>query len=45
MTLGIVGNDGSIQKSTAPDVLTFPEMYEKVNGKKLDGADLEAFIP
>ena len=44
MTLGIVGNDGSISRNPlAPDVLTFPEMYEKVNGKKLDGADLEAF--
>jgi len=44
MTLGIVGSDGSISRNPlAPDVLTFPEMYEKVNGKKLDGADLEAF--
>lgn len=44
MTLGIVNDDGSISRNPlAPDVLTFPEMYEKVNGKKLDGADLEAF--
>lgn len=44
MTLGIVNDDGSISRNPlAPDVLTFPEMYEKANGKKLDGADLEAF--
>ena len=27
----------------APDAPTFPEMYEQVNGKKLEGDDLEAF--
>ena len=44
MTLGIVNDDGSISRNPlAPDVLTFPEMYEKENGKKLDGADLEAY--
>jgi tripartite-type tricarboxylate transporter receptor subunit TctC len=44
MTLGIVNDDGSISRNPlAPDVLTFPEMYEKANGKKLDGADLEAY--
>jgi len=44
MTLGIVNDDGSISRNPlAPDVLTFPEMYEKANGKKLAGADLEAY--
>lgn len=44
MTLGIVGADGTISRNPlAPDVLTFPEMYEKVNAKKLAGDDLEAY--
>ena len=30
-------------ETLAPNAPTFPEMYEKVNGKKLEGDDLEAF--
>ena len=44
MTLGIIGADGSVSRNPlAPDAPTFPEMYEKVNGEKLSGDDLEAF--
>lgn len=44
MTLGIIGADGVVSRNPlAPDAPTFPEMYEKANGKKLDGDDLEAF--
>ena len=44
MTLGIIGADGSVSRNPlAPNAPTFPEMYEKVNGKKLEGADLEAY--
>ena len=44
MTLGIIGADGSVSRNPlAPDAPTFPEMYEKVNGQKLSGDDLEAF--
>ena len=44
MTLGIIGTDGSVSRNPlAPDAPTFPEMYEKINGKKLEGDDLEAF--
>ena len=44
MTLGIIGADGSVTRNPlAPDAPTFPEMYEQVNGKKLEGDDLEAF--
>ena len=44
MTLGIIGADGSVSRNPlAPDAPTFPEMYEKINGKKLEGDDLEAF--
>ena len=44
MTLGIIGADGVVSRNPlAPDAPTFPEMYEKMNGKKLQGDDLEAF--
>jgi hypothetical protein len=44
MTLGIIGADGSVSRNPlAPNAPTFPEMYEKVNGEKLSGDDLEAF--
>ena len=44
MTLGIIGADGVVSRNPlAPDAPTFPEMYEKANGKKLEGDDLEAF--
>ena len=44
MTLGIIGSDGKVTKNPlAPNAPTFPEMYEKVNGKALAGEDLEAF--
>ena len=44
MTLGLVNDDGSISRNPlAPEAPTFPEMYEKVNGKKLSGDDLEAY--
>ena len=44
MTLGIIGADGSVSRNPlAPNAPTFPEMYEKINGKKLEGDDLEAF--
>ena len=44
MTLGIIGSDGKVTKNPlAPNAPTFPEMYEKVNGKALAGDDLEAF--
>ena len=39
MTLGIIGADGSVSRNPlAPNAPTFPEMYEKVNGKKLEGS-------
>ena len=44
MTLGLVDANGNISRNPlAPNAPTFPEMYEKVNGKKLSGDDLEAF--
>ena len=44
MTLGIVGSDGSVTRNPlAPNTPTFPEMYQKVNNKKLSGEDLESF--
>ena len=44
MTLGIVGSDGSVTRNPlAPNTPTFPEMYQKVNNKKLSGKDLESF--
>ena len=44
MTLGIIDADGTVSRNPlAPNAPTFPEMYEKINGEKLAGDDLEAF--
>ena len=44
MTLGIINADGTVSRNPlAPNAPTFPEMYEKINGEKLAGDDLEAF--
>ena len=44
MTLGVLQPDGSVERpSYDPDAMTFPEMYEKVHGKPLDGAEREAY--
>ncbi len=44
MTLGLVDANGNISRNPlAPNAPTFAEMYEKVNGKKLSGDDLETF--
>ena len=44
MTLGLVDANGNISRNPlAPNAPTFPEMYEKVHGKKLAGDDLETF--
>jgi len=44
MTLGVLQADGSVaHPSYSSDAITFPEMYEKVNGMPLEGEDLEAF--
>lgn len=44
MTLGVLQPDGSVQRpSYSPDALTFPEMYKKVHGKPLEGAEREAY--
>jgi hypothetical protein len=44
MTLGVLQPDGSVQRpSYSPDALTFPEMYENVHGKQLEGAEREAY--
>ena len=41
MTLGVLQPDGSVQRpSYSPDAMTFPEMYEKVHGKALEGDEI-----
>ncbi|MBT6531987.1 MAG: hypothetical protein HOM03_03305 [Marinovum sp.] len=45
MTLGILQADGTVARAPySPEAMTFPEMYEKVNGKSLAGDDMEAFL-
>lgn len=44
MTLGVLQPDGSVQRpSYSPDAMTFPEMYEKVHGKVLEGDERAAY--
>lgn len=45
MSFGLVQADSTIARAPySPDTPTFPEQYEKLNGKPLAGEDLEAYL-
>jgi len=45
MSFGLVREDGSVDRMPySPDTPTFPEQYKLIQGKTLEGADLEAYL-
>ena len=45
MSFGLVQADGTVLRTPySPNTPTFPEQYERIHGKPLEGADLETYL-